>query len=73
MKKDNFFLQSGNKKRKPKEKEIELKSSSESEGENDVKSASEDEFVKETPAQKRLRLAKLYLEKVQEDVEDGKF
>ena len=38
----------------------------------DAEEEEEDEFIKETPAQKRLRLAKSYLEKVQEDVEDGK-
>lgn len=40
-------------------------------GEAQVDDEEEDEFLKETPAQKRLRLAKSYLEKVKEDVEDG--
>ncbi|RDB28119.1 putative WD repeat-containing protein C2E1P5.05 [Hypsizygus marmoreus] len=42
-------------------------------GDMDVHEASEDEDEDETPAEKRLRLAKLYLESVKEGLAEGEF
>jgi ribosomal RNA-processing protein 9 len=71
--KDNFFL-GGGKKRTRKNKHVKEAESEEEEGDVDTmnlehekySSASEDE-LEETPAQKRLRLAKQYIQKVTEE------
>ncbi|KAJ3275965.1 pre-rRNA processing protein, partial [Terramyces sp. JEL0728] len=76
VKKDSFFI-TEKRKRKPARKEPQSDSD-----DNDIdnlnlesekiEEVSEDEMEKETPAQKRLRLAKAYLEKVQEEADDIK-
>lgn len=70
MAKDSFFIGGMKKKRKPK-----AESDEEEENVDDMNLEHEniesEEEIQETPAQKRLRLAKNYLSKIQQDVDDG--
>ncbi|KAJ3373949.1 pre-rRNA processing protein [Kappamyces sp. JEL0680] len=78
MAKDSFFVGNKRKTKQKKERKREKDPESDQEGAVDdmdlehevVVDTEDDEFISETPAQKRLRLAKSYLEKVKEDVVD---
>jgi hypothetical protein len=70
MAKDSFFIGGMKKKRKPQKESDEEDENIDDMNLEHEREESEEE-IQETPAQKRLRLAKDYLSKIQQDVDDG--